>query len=173
MIRKAMKIVFLLLVALFLLYWAILIVAIPFNARTPSETDLSKSLLLAQPPAPLAKEVTLKIVTFNIHGLYAVSKHRPERVRGIAQVLGPRPGHRRFTGSVGREGSADHPGRPHGNAPEISPVLPKRSSRQRQVHPQRLPNCRSILSSLHEERKMVQAVSRRLVGRQRRRPCPH
>ena len=87
MIRKALKIGFLLLIALFLLYWAILIVAIPFNARTPSETDLSKSVQLAQPPPPPAKGVTLKIVTFNVYDLYAISKHRPERMRGIAQAL--------------------------------------------------------------------------------------
>jgi predicted secreted protein len=87
MTRKIPAIVLLIAIALFLLYWAILIMAIPFNLRTPSETDLSKSTLRVQPPPPLAHEIALKIVTFNIHDLYAVSKHRPERMRGIAQTL--------------------------------------------------------------------------------------
>ena len=87
MSRKMLAIILLIVIALFLLYWAILIMAIPFNLRTPSETDLSKSTLRVQPPPPLANEVTLKIVTFNVQDLYAVSKHRPERMRGIAQTL--------------------------------------------------------------------------------------
>jgi len=57
------------------------------NRRTPSETDLSKSALLAAPTGPLTKDTTLKIVTFNIHDLYVASTHRPERMRAIAQVL--------------------------------------------------------------------------------------
>jgi sphingomyelin phosphodiesterase 2 len=67
--------------------WVVLILAIPYNARTPSETDFSKSAQLAKPPAPLAKEVTLKIVTFNIHDLYLISRERPERMRGIGETL--------------------------------------------------------------------------------------
>ena len=62
-------------------------VAARLNRRTPSETDLSKSKLLAEPPAPLSEDITLKIVTFNIHDLYVASRHRPERMRAIAETL--------------------------------------------------------------------------------------
>lgn len=57
------------------------------NGRTPSPTDLSQSVLLAKPPPPLASSVTLKVVTFNIHDLFVVSKHRPERMAAIARHL--------------------------------------------------------------------------------------
>jgi endonuclease/exonuclease/phosphatase family metal-dependent hydrolase len=57
------------------------------NRRTPSPTDLSKSVQLASPPAVLKNAVTLKVVTYNVHDLYVASDHRPERMRGIADAL--------------------------------------------------------------------------------------
>lgn len=62
-------------------------VAAPFNARTIAEADLSKSVLLAKPPAPLQEATTLKIVTFNIQDLIVVGMDRPERMRAIGEVL--------------------------------------------------------------------------------------
>jgi len=87
MFWKILKVVFIILAILIALPWAILFVARPFNARTPSEQDLSKSALLAKPPAPIAKELTLKIVTFNIQDMYLIGRNRPERMRGIGQAL--------------------------------------------------------------------------------------
>ena len=87
MLWKTLKILLIVCAVLFVLYWAILIVAIPFNAKTPSETDLSKSALKAKPPSPLTKEIALKIVTFNIHDMHVISWDRPERMKGIAQAL--------------------------------------------------------------------------------------
>ena len=57
------------------------------NHRTPSETDFSKSRLLAHPPEPLFEEITLKIVTFNIQNLWVAGRNRPERMRAIAETL--------------------------------------------------------------------------------------
>ena len=87
MFWKILKVVFIILAILIVLPWAILLVATPFNARTPSEQDLSKSALLAKPPAPIAKELTLKVITFNLWDLYLISTHRAERMRGIGQAL--------------------------------------------------------------------------------------
>jgi endonuclease/exonuclease/phosphatase family metal-dependent hydrolase len=87
MFWRAFKIVILVIVIILVLPWIILLAASPFNARTPSPTDLSKSALMAAPPKPLAKEITLKVVTFNIHDMYLISRDRPERMRGIGQAL--------------------------------------------------------------------------------------
>lgn len=87
MLWKTIKIVLLVFVVLFVLCWVVLIAGIPFNAKTPSETDLSKSVLKAKPPAPLTKEITLKVVTFNAHDMYVISRERTERMKGIAQVM--------------------------------------------------------------------------------------
>lgn len=57
------------------------------NGRTPSNTDLATSALLAAPPPVLDQPVTLKAVTFNIWGLYAVSRHRLARMHAIAEKL--------------------------------------------------------------------------------------
>lgn len=65
----------------------ILSAAAPFNAWTPSETDLSKSALLAAPPAPVQAPLTLKIVTFNIQDLFVVGRDRPARMRAIGEAL--------------------------------------------------------------------------------------
>ena len=87
MLWKTIKVVLLVFLVLFVLCWVMLIAAIPFNAKTPSETDLSKSALKAKPPAPLAKKITLKIVTFNAHDMYVISWNRTERMKGIADAL--------------------------------------------------------------------------------------
>lgn len=57
------------------------------NYRTPSPTDLGQSQLLASPPEPLNRPVTLKIVTFNIWDLYYGSTHRPVRMGFIGSTL--------------------------------------------------------------------------------------
>lgn len=62
-------------------------VAMILNGRIAVETNLTKSVLLGAEPIPLNQEVTLKAATFNIHDLYVVSDHRPERMRAIAQAL--------------------------------------------------------------------------------------
>jgi len=67
--------------------WAILICAIPFNYRTPSEQDLRKSRLMAEAPPPLSKPVTLKVATFNIHDMLLISFNRPERMAAIGALL--------------------------------------------------------------------------------------
>jgi len=85
--RKTLKIIIVVFIVLFVLYWGILIAAIPFNGKTGSETDLTKSALRAHPPAPITKEITLKIVTFNVHDLYVLSSRRPKRMRAIAETL--------------------------------------------------------------------------------------
>ncbi len=84
---RKIKIVLIVIVIIVLLPWAILFFARPLNARTPSDTNFSKSAMLANPPAPLAKPVTLKIVTFNVHDMYVISWNRPDRMRGIAETI--------------------------------------------------------------------------------------
>jgi sphingomyelin phosphodiesterase 2 len=49
--------------------------------------DLSRSDMKKNPPPPLSKPVTLKIVTFNIQNLWVVGRHRPQRMRAIAAKL--------------------------------------------------------------------------------------
>ncbi len=68
------------------LFVAMLIMA-PGNSRVDSPTDFSKSALRASPPAPLARPITLKIVTFNIQDTWVVGFNRPERMAKIAKVL--------------------------------------------------------------------------------------
>lgn len=67
--------------------WLVLICAIPFNWRTDSEQDLRKSLMMREAPAPLKQAVTLKVVTFNVHDMYLISFHRPERMAAIGAAL--------------------------------------------------------------------------------------
>ncbi|MFO7975783.1 MAG: endonuclease/exonuclease/phosphatase family protein [Candidatus Hydrogenedentota bacterium] len=58
-----------------------------FNYRTPSPTDLSQSQLLASPPEPVKRTITLKIITFNIWDLYHESSHRSDRMKYIGSNL--------------------------------------------------------------------------------------
>jgi endonuclease/exonuclease/phosphatase family metal-dependent hydrolase len=62
-------------------------VAAMFNGKTGMVTDLRKSLLLAQPAAPIASEVVLKVVTFNIQDLYIAGRDRIARMKAIGQTL--------------------------------------------------------------------------------------
>ncbi|HPO11977.1 MAG TPA: endonuclease/exonuclease/phosphatase family protein [Candidatus Hydrogenedentes bacterium] len=64
-----------------------MIIMAPGNSRVEAPTDFSKSALRANPPAPLPRPVTLKIVTFNIQDTWVVGFNRPERMRRIAKVL--------------------------------------------------------------------------------------
>jgi endonuclease/exonuclease/phosphatase family metal-dependent hydrolase len=57
------------------------------NGRVGVGEDLSASVLLATPPAPLTAPVTLKVATFNIQDLYLVGKDRPLRMRSIGAKL--------------------------------------------------------------------------------------
>jgi endonuclease/exonuclease/phosphatase family metal-dependent hydrolase len=58
-----------------------------FNARTGSPQDFASSALLAHPPAPLAKPITLKVVTFNIQDTWVVGRNRPARMRALGSTL--------------------------------------------------------------------------------------
>ncbi|MBX7254935.1 MAG: endonuclease/exonuclease/phosphatase family protein [Candidatus Hydrogenedentes bacterium] len=72
----------------FVLGFALLVgVCVALNSRTPAPTDLSHSEQLSHPPAPLREPVTLKIVTFNIWDLYALSTRRAERMALIGETL--------------------------------------------------------------------------------------
>jgi len=77
----------LLILVLALLPLVVLLVALPFNARTGSDTDYGASALLADRPAPLTEALTLRVVTFNIHDLYVVARDHVERMRAIGEVL--------------------------------------------------------------------------------------
>jgi endonuclease/exonuclease/phosphatase family metal-dependent hydrolase len=57
------------------------------NPRTPSNTDIASSALLADPPPPLAEPVTLTMVTFNIQSLWVVGWNRPARMRALGQLM--------------------------------------------------------------------------------------
>jgi len=77
-------------VALFLflvMLAAVVAVAAVLNGRTDMVTDLRKSLLLTQSTAPLADEVVLKIVTFNIQDLYVAGRNRIARMKAIGETL--------------------------------------------------------------------------------------
>lgn len=74
-------------VAPFLIFFIVLLIAVPFNSRTGSETDLAKSTMISEPPAPLSKEVTLKIVTFNIQDLLVVARDHVARMKAIGETL--------------------------------------------------------------------------------------
>jgi len=87
MLKRAVKTLLLLILVLALLPFVILLVALPFNVRTGSDTDYAASALLAHPPPPLAEPLTLKVVTFNIHDLYVVARDHVERMRAIGEVL--------------------------------------------------------------------------------------
>ncbi len=69
--------------ALLILVGALLVA----NRRVGVETDFSESMYLAEPPAPFAEPLTLKIITFNIQDLWVVGKDRPARMRHIGRVL--------------------------------------------------------------------------------------
>lgn len=73
--------------ACIIIFAGVLAGAIIYNGRIIAETNLAKSVLLGQHMAPLAHELTLKIVTFNVHDLYVASSHRTERMLGIAKTL--------------------------------------------------------------------------------------
>lgn len=87
MVRKAVKAVAVSLFFLIAVLVAALVVAALFNGRTYVATDLRDSLLLAQPVAPLAREVVLKVVTFNIQDLYIAGQNRVARMRAIGERL--------------------------------------------------------------------------------------
>ena len=74
-------------IAVLLLGGVFLVLLLVVNHRVPSETDLGKSHMLKAPPAPFAKTMEIKLITFNIHDLYVASKNRPERMVGIAKKL--------------------------------------------------------------------------------------
>lgn len=77
-------------VALFLfmlMLAAVVAVAAMFNGRTGVATDLRRSLLLIQQAAPLADEVILRIVTFNIQDLYVAGRNRLARMKAIGETL--------------------------------------------------------------------------------------
>jgi len=76
-----------LIVAPVLIFFVVLIIAVPFNSRTGSETDLAKSRMLSAPPAPLSREITLRIVTFNIQDLLVVAKDHVARMKAIGETL--------------------------------------------------------------------------------------
>lgn len=61
--------------------------AIYINGRTPSDTDLARSVMRVKPPPPLSGPVTLKVATFNIHSLPVVGYHRPTRMAAIGDAL--------------------------------------------------------------------------------------
>lgn len=58
-----------------------------FNSRVGANTDSAASAMRATPPPPLAKAVTLKVVTFNVQNTWVVGRRRPERMRAIGRVL--------------------------------------------------------------------------------------
>lgn len=87
MFRKAIRTVFVALVLFIVVLMSVVGVAAMFNGRTGAITDLHKSLLLAQPAAPLTKEVVLKVVTFNIQDLYVVGRNRLARMKAIGETL--------------------------------------------------------------------------------------
>ncbi|HUW62445.1 MAG TPA: endonuclease/exonuclease/phosphatase family protein [Candidatus Bathyarchaeia archaeon] len=66
---------------------ALVAMAAMFNGRTDIVTDLRKSLLLTQSTAPLADEVVLRIVTFNIQDLYVAGRNRIARMKAIGETL--------------------------------------------------------------------------------------
>lgn len=59
-----------------------------WNGYVGVSVDFAKSPLLASPPAPLTKPLTLKIVTFNIQDTWVVGSNRPERMRAIGEIVG-------------------------------------------------------------------------------------
>jgi len=87
MLKRAMMTLLLSVVVFLLLPVVIVLVALPFNVRTGSDTDYSSSALLADPPAPLARPLTLKIVTFNLHALLVVARDHEVRMHAIGEVL--------------------------------------------------------------------------------------
>jgi len=55
--------------------------------RVGVDEDVSRSALLANPPAGLKEPITLKIVTFNIQALWVVGFNRPARMRALGARL--------------------------------------------------------------------------------------
>lgn len=66
---------------------AVLCVLALFNGRVGVPVDFAESAARADPPAPLAEPVTLKVVTFNIQDLYLRGRDRPLRMRSIGAKL--------------------------------------------------------------------------------------
>lgn len=57
------------------------------NPRTPSNTDISSSQVLIDPPAALDEPLVLKLVTFNIQSLWIVGQNRPARMRALGVLM--------------------------------------------------------------------------------------
>lgn len=76
-------------IAIFILTCPICLVllAAVFNGRMPTQADFRQSLLFTNLPKPLDHPITLKVVTFNVHGLYVASRDRAERMQAIADTL--------------------------------------------------------------------------------------
>jgi len=87
MFRKAIRTVCVALVLFIAIMAVVVAVAAMFNGRTGAITDLRKSLLLTQPASPLAEEVVLKVVTFNIQDLYIAGRNRLARMKAIGETL--------------------------------------------------------------------------------------
>lgn len=87
MFKKAVKIGVVVVLLIAFAPVAVLLVLAACNGRTPSDTDFARSPMLAQPPAPLTKSITIKAVTFNVYDLYHESENRPERMAAIGRLL--------------------------------------------------------------------------------------
>lgn len=87
MIRKAVRVVGMSVVLLFVMLAVVVAIAAMFNGRIGARTDLRKSSLLTQPAAPLASDVVLKVVTFNIQDLYIAGQNRLARMKAIGETL--------------------------------------------------------------------------------------
>jgi len=85
--KKAFKAVLLVVLCILALPILFVLVMAPFNSRTPSPTDLATSRLLSSPPPPLAKEITVKVVTFNIQNLPVIARNHVDRMRAIGETL--------------------------------------------------------------------------------------
>jgi len=68
-------------------FCGLVFVRVLLNSRVGANTDIASSAMRATPPPPLAKAVTLKVVTFNIQNTWVVGRRRPERMRAIGRVL--------------------------------------------------------------------------------------
>ena len=68
----------------------LLLLLLLLNLRTPSPTDLSRSVLLANPPPALRAPVTVRIATMNVWGVKYQCPHRAERMPAIGRALAKR-----------------------------------------------------------------------------------
>jgi len=55
------------------------------NFRISSETDLSKSRTLVEPPTPLSEPITINVVTFNIWDIFPMGTARAGRMQAIGR----------------------------------------------------------------------------------------